>query len=403
LPAKRELGYPSKRRIRWVKKAMLPRPSFDDAGESWPPEQHTRRSRWWLWFPFVLLVVVAAGWTGGWFYAASLAEKKIEEWRAREAERGRVFACGSQTIGGYPFRLELHCTAPRAELRTQNLSLKAADMLGVVQVYRPTHGIGEFTGPLTIQEPGGSLLIANWKLAQASVSGLPAAERISIVLDAATVDRTVSQVTSALFTANRVEAHSRLAPRLPSDPPVVDLALQLAGATAPNLHPITTKPVNADITATARGVKDLSPKPWLALLRDWQAAGGSLDVTKARLQQDDMIVVGDGTLALNARGALDGQLRITVVGLEKLVAALGVSLSQDSAVGRLSGALDRVAPGLGNIARERGGPNLLAAGVGMLGQKTDLEGKPAVTLPLRFADGAVFFGPLKVGQIAPVF
>jgi hypothetical protein len=385
---------------------MLPRPAFDDAGESWPPEQHRRRPRrWWLWLPFVLLVLLAAGWTGAWFYAASLAETKIADWRAREAARGRIYACGSQQIRGYPFRLEVHCTEPKAELRGPNLTLKAADMLGVVQVYQPRHAISEFTGPLTVQEPGGSMLVATWKLGQASVSGLPSAERISVVVDAISVDRTVSQITNAVFKADRMTAHSRLAPRLPSDPPVVDLALQLSGATAPNLHPITTKPVNADITAVARGVKDLSPKPWQALLRDWQTAGGSLDITKARLQQEDMIVVGDGTLSLNARGALDGQLRITVVGLEKLVVALGVdrAVSQDSTVGRLTGALDRVAPGLGNIARERGGSNLLAAGAAMLGQKTELEGKPAITLPLRFADGAVFFGPLKVGQLAPVF
>lgn len=385
---------------------MLPRPSFDDASGSWPPEQHSRHPRrWWLWLPFVLLLLLAAGWTGAWFYAASLAEKKIEDWRAREAQRGRIYACGSQTIGGYPFRLEVRCVEPKAELRTQNLSAKAADMLAVVQVYQPSHAIGEFTGPLTVQEPGGSLLIANWKLAQASVSGLPSAERVSIVLNTASVDRTVSQITSALFKADRVEAHSRLAPRLSSDPPVVDLALQLAGATAPNLHPITSKPVNADITAVARGVKDLSPKPWQAVLRDWQTAGGSLEITKARLQQEDMILVGDGTLSLNARGALDGQLRVTVVGLEKLVVALGVdrAIAQDSTVGRLSGALDRVVPGLGNITRERGAPNLLAVGAAMLGQKTELEGKPAVTLPLRFTDGVVFFGPLKVGQLAPVF
>jgi hypothetical protein len=385
---------------------MLPRPSFDDAGESWPPEHEKRRPRrWLLWMPFVLLLVLAAAWSGGWFYMASLAEKKIEDWRAREAQRGRVYACGSQTVGGFPFRLEVRCTEPKAELRTQNLSLKAADMLGVVQVYRPRHAIGEFSGPLTVQEPGGAMLVADWKLAQASVSGLPSAERISVVLDDATMDRTVSQSTNAVFKANRVEAHSRLAPRLASDPPVVDLALKLAGATAPTLHPITSKPVNADVTAVARGLKELSPKPWQAVLRDWQAGGGTLDVTKARLQQDDMVVVGDGTLSLNARGALDGQLRITVVNLEKLVAALGIDrmMQPDSTVGRLSGALDRVAPGLGNVARERGAPNLLTAGINMLGQKTELEGKPAVTLPLRFADGAVFFGPLKVGQIAPVF
>ena len=75
---------------------MLPRPSFDDAGESWPREQEKRRPRrWLLWLPFALLLVLAAAWSGAWFYAASLAEKKIEEWRAREAQRGRVYACGS--------------------------------------------------------------------------------------------------------------------------------------------------------------------------------------------------------------------------------------------------------------------------------------------------------------------
>ena len=31
------------------------------------------------------------------------------------------------------------------------------------------------------------------------------------------------------------------------------------------------------------------------------------------------------------------------------------------------------------------------------------EGKPAVTLPLRFVDGVVFFGPIRVAQIPPLF
>ena len=32
-----------------------------------------------------------------------------------------------------------------------------------------------------------------------------------------------------------------------------------------------------------------------------------------------------------------------------------------------------------------------------------LEGKPAVSLPLRFDDGAMFLGPIPIGKLPPVF
>ena len=45
-------------------------------------------------------------------------------------------------------------------------------------------------------------------------------------------------------------------------------------------------------------------------------------------------------------------------------------------------------PGLGNVARQNAGP-ALAAGINLMGQPTELEGKRAVALPLRFNDGVV--------------
>ena len=35
--------------------------------------------------------------------------------------------------------------------------------------------------------------------------------------------------------------------------------------------------------------------------------------------------------------------------------------------------------------------------------RAELEGKKARAFPLRFVDGAVFLGPLKVGQVPPLF
>jgi hypothetical protein len=68
----------------------------------------------------------------------------------------------------------------------------------------------------------------------------------------------------------------------------------------------------------------------------------------------------------------------------------------------LAGALNRVAPGLGDIARRQASANI-GAGITMLGEQTTLEGKAAVTLPLRFDDGAVWLGPIPVGTTPALF
>ena len=38
-----------------------------------------------------------------------------------------------------------------------------------------------------------------------------------------------------------------------------------------------------------------------------------------------------------------------------------------------------------------------------MGEQTTLEGKRAVILPLRFEDGAVFLGPVRIGNVPPLF
>jgi hypothetical protein len=45
----------------------------------------------------------------------------------------------------------------------------------------------------------------------------------------------------------------------------------------------------------------------------------------------------------------------------------------------------------------------VAVGINSLGKEATLEGKPARAFPLRFVDGAVFLGPLKVAQTPPLF
>jgi hypothetical protein len=68
-------------------------------------------------------------------------------------------------------------------------------------------------------------------------------------------------------------------------------------------------------------------------------------------------------------------------------------------------AADRLVPGLklDKLLGPRGGAALAAVGVSMLGQPAELEGRKAVSVPLRFTDGTVFLGPLRVGEMQPLF
>ena len=188
---------------------------------------------------------------------------------------------------------------------------------------------------------------------------------------------------------------------------MIEVVLKLVTATAPTWHPAAAIPVNADITATLRGLKNFAPMPWAERFRRLQAAGGRIEISNARIQQRDTVAVANGSLGLSPAGRLDGKLQLTVANLDKFLPALNLDqmLSEQQAPSQINnaiGALDKLMPGLGNIARKNAAP-MIAASVNMMGQPAQLDGQRAVTLPLRFDDGMVSLGPMKLGATPPLY
>jgi hypothetical protein len=389
-----------------------------------------RRPLWRLLFLPVLLVVAAAAWSAFWFYAASEVEVRADAWRAQEAKSGRVYDCARRSVAGYPFRLEVRCdgasvslfsqTAEQAAARTP-ITAKLGEILVVAQIYDPKRVIAEFTAPATISDRGQPpSLMVNWSKGRSSVVGLPATpERASIVFDDPSIDRVNGPAPTPLARAKHVELHGRLAEGTPSDRPVIETALQIAGGSVQEVHPLLAEPFDADVRTMLSGLKDFSPKPWPERFREIQAAGGRAEIVQSRIQQGDLIAVAAGSLGLTAGGRLDGELQMTVAGLEKVIAALGIEKMLEEGVpqatldrvapgvktqdvNNLMGALDRAIPGFGKALRQNANVGV-AAGINSLGKEAVLEGKKARAFPLRFVDGAVFLGPLKVGQIPPLF
>ena len=100
------------------------------------------------------------------------------------------------------------------------------------------------------------------------------------------------------------------------------------------------------------------------------------------MKQGETIAVANGALGLSPRGRPDGQLRLTVANLVDLLPALGLDGRSPQANKPLDNAadrLDRIAPGLGGIARQNAAPALIA-GLNFIGQPAEIEGKRAITL-----------------------
>ena len=356
----------------------------------------------------LLFVALVGGWSWFWYYAAGKAQTTVEGWRAREAMAGRIYACGSQTIGGYPFRIEVECDKASALFRSNRppVELKTAKILAAVQVYDPGLMISEFTGPLTVAEPGRAAdLIANWKLMQSSVRGTPnAPQRVSIVFDHPRLDRIAGGARQNYLTAKRIELHGRLVGGTIAHNPVIETVLRLGAASAPGINPAAVQPVDADITAVLHGLSDFAPKPWPVRFRQIAAAGGHIDITRARVQQGETIAVGNGTLSVDNRGRLQGQLTVTVAGVQPFLAEIGAqrTVQQSQPMDKLAGALNRLAPGLGDVARAGAGADL-SFGLDLLGEHTTLEGRRALKLPLRFSDGTILLGPIAIGNAPALF
>lgn len=389
-----------------------------------------RRRR--LWPVFVmpgLVVFLAAAWTGFWFFAASKVDENVALWQAREAAAGRKYDCANRSVSGFPFRLEVRCdgvsVALQAQTATQSVTqipvtAKLGEILVVAQIYTPRLLIAEFKAPAVISQQGQPWMAMAWSNARSSITGLPGTpDSGDLVFDDLSLDRFVGAASAPAVRAKRVVLNGRTAPTSTPEKPVVETALRITSGTIADVHPLLAAPFDTDIRAQISGLSDLTPKPWPQRFREIQAAGGRLEITQSRVQQGDIISLATGSLGITAAGNLDGELQMTVTGLDKAVNALGIDKlleigvpqetldrlapglkSQD--VNNILGALDRAIPGLGNFARKNAGAGL-AAGVNSIGTAAMLEGRPARAFPLKFVDGAVFFGPLRVAQIPPLF
>ena len=105
-----------------------------------------------------IVIVLALIWVWLWYYASSIAGRTLAGWVEREAAAGQVYSCGSQSIGGFPFRIEASCIDAAAQIGSKPplYAVKTKAIGFTAEVWHPTRLVGEISGPMTVAYAGQS-------------------------------------------------------------------------------------------------------------------------------------------------------------------------------------------------------------------------------------------------------
>jgi hypothetical protein len=371
-----------------------------------------------LW-PFVLpavLILLAGGWAWLWSYAADIAGNAEAAWIAREAALGRVYACGSQSIGGFPFSIISSCDHAAATFKSINppFDVRAGNVTFSADVFRPTMLNGAITGPVMLANPGQQpVFVVNFSDVRLRLLGLPPdPEAITVSVQKPRLDRVSGPGSGMIFQADTVDVAGRIVGGSARNHPVIEATGHFAGATAPTFHPLLAEPLQGDVDFVMRGFADFSPEPWPALFREMAASNGGIEIKSVRIERSDAIIVGTGNLTVNANGKLNGAVQVAVVGIDNVVPLLGIDKLIGQGIDRLTGgsgsadqglnALDRLVPGLGGVVRQNATSSVLE-NIKKMGKPTEVDKKPALALPVRVEDSVIYLGLIPLGVVPPLF
>ncbi|MCB5174389.1 MULTISPECIES: DUF2125 domain-containing protein [Microvirga] len=335
---------------------------------------NARHSRFWLYTPFVLLLLLAVAWSVGWFVIRNRADEALDTWLAAEARAGRQWTCQDRAIGGYPFRIEVTCDA--LTLQQGAVTASFGPVEAVAQVYQPRRVITEIQGPLRVTD-GTVTVQGSWDLLQTSLNLAPGGlRRLSLVAEAPNVTVTGLPAGEIAAAGQHLELHARPNPSRSAEN-AYDVALSVRQARIPLADALVggTEATDLESDVTVTQAEGFRGRPLAEELERWRSAGGKLDVLMLSLAKGSRRLEAKGELRLDEEHRPEGQLALSAAGLDGL---------------------------LGNVMGRRNGA-LLSALLGQGGGAPagQANGRPALSPlpPVRLDNGRLAFGPFVIPNV----
>lgn len=285
------------------------------------PTPRRRSSRIGLYAPIVLLLVLAAGWSGFWLYARGRAAQIIDATIAKEAERGRNWSCADRSIGGFPFRIELRCAtlALTSSRWPETVRVETGPAVAVGQIYTPGQVILQATGPLRATLPEGRVLDMSWGRLEASLTHR-SPEQFALVAADLNLGLTAPGASPGNWRAASLELHLRRNPTRPEADQAVDVALTSNGTVLPEIDALlgTTDPGTVELRAilTKADAFRLGFNP--DALESWRGAGGGIELSQLRSTKGPARIEASGRLLLDQTHRVAGQIQAGVAGIEQI-------------------------------------------------------------------------------------
>ncbi|MCL7998701.1 DUF2125 domain-containing protein [Brucella sp. 21LCYQ03] len=110
----------------------------------------------------VIIIVLIAAYTAGWFYVAGEIEARAKADIAKLASQGVGVQCENLHTGGYPLRVNVVCASVSWRKPSEGMSLRAGRFTSGSPVYAPRSLSNELSGPAFIEFPGIQPLEVNW-------------------------------------------------------------------------------------------------------------------------------------------------------------------------------------------------------------------------------------------------
>ncbi len=263
-----------------------------------------------------LVVVVVAGYGGAWLYFAGRIHEEIARLGAPADAGMPTLQCGDISVTGFPFRFDGTCAEARIVDGDARFTLPSIQATALV--YRPTHVLAFLNGPMTYTDAfHGTEREVRWSMMEASIrlDGWRLS-RLSIhAEDIAYLDTLLDE--TVLASAPMAEFHILEQPEN-HDPEAGRMGLAVFARTqAADISSLGIGDgrltFEAEIAAMPDDVRLWGGAP--GFLERWQAAGGTVTISRFEADDANARLNVDGELGLNENGEMRGDLVVTSNGV----------------------------------------------------------------------------------------
>ena len=262
-------------------------------------------SRMWL-VIVAVIVVLAALYTGGWYWAADALKTNVMRALGDQKTAGVTGQCDDLAVQGFPFRIGMTCSKVNVDDHVNGVSASFDDLNASSHVYAPGEISWTLNSPAEIRTAQGLTVSAEWKDLQSSLTakgkGIEEGRTVIAALKASIASSFNGQ--NFDVSADRTEIHVRQnGPNLEAT-----IGLQNAATVIKDFpQPLPALSANADVTLTDKaGMLDGSDSG-----RGLYGASGILHQVTADIGEGRVMTLS-GPFSFDDQGLVSGKFKLEI-------------------------------------------------------------------------------------------